>query len=301
MKRIPLLLLLSFLSVATFGQGFYFRTGLGYAFPSAGQSIDGSGTPYSGTYSGTSGNYSIKSASFAAGLQGQLALGYLINRHIGVQLDFNIGVSPKKYSFTATNVNVGGYAGNITFQAQAKSSVLAIPSIVLQNGGDLWNLYSRLGVVLPINTKLIIDQVQVNAPGTGATTVDDFTFEMTNSFSLGMAAAVGLQYRVNERLCIWGEVSMISLSVYAKQQKLTAVSENGISYPLTAVSGNQVINYSKNITADSTGANQPTYSQPFSNVGINFGIRVSLFGNSKSPSRPSSVRSSDRPKPAKFR
>lgn len=301
MKRISLALLIALLPVITFAQGFYFRTGLGYAFPMAGQSMDPNGTPYGGTYNGNNNNYSIQGASFTSGLQGQLGIGYLFNRHLGMQLDLNLGVSPKQYSFTATNVMLpGGYIGDVSFQMRARTPVLAIPSVVLQNGGDQWNIYSRFGFVLPINTKIIRDEIQANAVGTGQRIVDDFTFEVTSSFSLGVAAAAGVQYKINDRLSIWGELSMVSLSVYVKQQKLTAVTENGVSYPLSAVTGNQVINYSKNITADSTGANQPTYSQPFSNLGINFGIRVSLFGNSKNPSRPA-VESPKRPKPARFR
>ena len=73
---------------------FYLRAGLGYAFPQAGQTLDASGTPYSGsaTYSTYVTNYSgMKSASFSAGFQGGLGLGYMFSEHVGVQLDAEAG------------------------------------------------------------------------------------------------------------------------------------------------------------------------------------------------------------------
>lgn len=305
MKKPFILLLLIVTSTIGYGQGFYLRTGLSYAFPQAGQSIDANGTPYNGTYSGTTGTYSIKSASLSSGLQGMAGFGYLISRHVGVELDLNFGLAPKKYSFSASQVRFSAATvGDLSFEMQAKTMVLAIPSIVLQNGGDVWNIYSRFGVVLPLNTEVTMDEIQGYNLGTGSGTrvVDDFTFSMKNSFSLGFAAAVGVQYKLTERMSLWGEVSMVSLSVYAKQKKLTAVTENGVSYSLSSVSGNQVVNYSKNYTEDSTGANQATYAIPYSSVGISVGIRISMFGNSKNPSKPIGKGDhSRRPKAGNFR
>jgi outer membrane protein W len=279
-KVLVTLFVLLFSGAAVFAQNFYFRAGLGYAFAQAGQSMDASGTPYNGSLSGATQTYDIKGASFSSGLQGQFGFGYMFNSNVGVQLDMNIGLAPKKYTFTADNVNLGGINGSVTIENKASTPVFLLPALVLQTGGDKLNIYSRFGLALPLNTKITHDEIQANAPGTGTLIVDDFTFTIKNSFSLGFAGAAGVKYNLNDRVSLWGEVSMMSMSVYIKQAQLTAVTENGVSYPTSQVPGNQVINYSKSITADSTGANQPAYSQPFSNVGIHFGVSINMGGNS---------------------
>jgi len=281
MKKILFLFLFSVGSTFGFAQGFYIRMGLGYAFPQAAQTLDGTATPYNGTLNNTTQAYDMKGASFSAGLQGAVAAGYMFSGNVGIQLDANIGIAPKKYTFTADNVDFGGgVSGSVSQVQQASTPFMLIPALVVQSGGDKINFYSRLGLALPLNTKITEDQVQTYGGGSaGALTVDDYNLTIKNSFSLGFAGAAGIQYNLSDRVSLWGEVTILSMSAYIKQVQLTAVSENGQSVPLSAVSGAQTVNYSKHVTVDSSGANQATYSQPFSNVGINVGIRFNLSKN----------------------
>lgn len=305
MRKLMSVALLIALPVVSRAQGFYFRTGFGYAMPMAGQSIDGAGTPYNGTLNNNTAAFKIKGASFTAGVQGYIGCGYMLNKNIGVQLDANLGVANKRYTFTADNVTLGGgVPGSVKFEMQAAGPLIISPSLVLQSGGDKWNLYTRMGIAIPLATEVIRDEIQSNAPGSGTPIVDDFTFSMKSYFSLGLTAAAGVKYKLNSRVTLWGEVSMLSLSCYLKESRLTGVTENGQSYPLTAVQGNQVVKYSKNIVADSTGANLPTYSLPFSNMGINVGINLSISRGSRRSTgegRSNNGKSSGRPKPSRFR
>ncbi len=296
-----LIVLLSIISVNSFGQGFYFRAGLGYAFAQAGQTIDGTGQPYNGTLNNATQATSIKSASFSAGLQGQLGFGYMVSEHVGVQLDANAGLSNKKYTLNVSNVTLGsGVPGSVSFVQHANSPLMLMPSIVVQSGGAPWNIYTRFGVAIPLNTQITYDEIQTNDPNTGALTVDDFTFKIKNSFSLGFAGAAGVQYKVNDRVSIFGELSLLSMSVYIKQKQMTKFTENGQSYPLSMVGGSpQTVNYSKNTTVDSAGANQAAYSQPFSNVGFNVGITITM--GSRRHSEPADRPGSSRPRSSKFR
>jgi Outer membrane protein beta-barrel domain len=294
-----LVIILSATATHSHAQGFYFRGGLGYGFAQASQTIDGTGQPYSGTLNNSTNATSIKSASFGAGFQGQLGFGYLLNEHVGIQLDANVGLSNKKYTLNVSHVNLGsGVPGSVSIVQQAHTPIMLMPCLVVQSGGEKWNIYSRFGVALPLNTEITTDEIQTNDPNTGALTVDDFTSKMKSSFSLGFTAAAGVQYKFNDRVSMFGELSLLSLSVYTKQSKLTAVTENGQNVPLSYVSGNQVVNYSRNVTVDSTGANQAAYSQPFSNVGFNVGITIKVGSkhHSDAGDKPSS-----RPRPSKFR
>jgi hypothetical protein len=291
---------LSLASLVSTAQEFYFRAGTGYAAPQAGQTLDGTGQPYNGTLSSNN-TYNVKNASFSSGVQGYLGLGYMFSDHVGVQVDANLGLANTKYTFTASDVYVGGILSTVSIVQQAKSPVIVTPALVLQTGGDAVNVYARIGLALPVSTKITQDQILTNAPGTGSISTDDFTLQLTNSFSMGFTGAAGVKYRINEKFTIWGELSFMSMSLYLKEAELTGASENGQSIPLSQIVGAQVVKYSKNATVDSTNTTQVTYSQPFSNVGINVGINISL-SNSGGHSR-HNVRGNDdidRPRSGKF-
>jgi hypothetical protein len=309
MKKISILVFCCAFASMTMAQGVFFNAGLGYAFPVAGQTLDGSGTPYNGTLNNTTLAYNIKSASFSSGMQAKVGFGFMATKNAGVLLDASIGLLTKKYKATIDGVTFGSgsstYPGSVTLEEQAIMPMIIMPSLVMQSDGKKWGVYSRFGVALPLNTHILLDQIQTNAPGTGATSVDDFTMTIKSSFSLGFTGAAGVRYKISDRLSLWGEVSGLSLSVYIKQSELTAITHNGQSYSTSAVSGNHVVNYSKNVTVDSTGANLPAYSIPFSNMAVNFGISLSLGHHSRrghaEAAKTEKTGRSERPKPSRFK
>jgi hypothetical protein len=271
---------------------FYMRLGLGYAAPAAGQSIDGESTPYNGSSSGN--QFTVKSASFTSGGMGQFGLGYMFSDHIGAQLDFTAGIAPRSYSYTIYNTLIpftgaGNIACDETIENQAKFPLIATPSVVLSSGGDKVSLYSRLGLALPLNTRIQQDYIIKTRPGTGIQTVVDEQIDVISSFSLGYSAAVGINYKLNDRVAIWGEVSILSLSVFVKQENLTAYIQDGQSQPVSSVTNTPSNNYSKTGTIDTSGTINPTFSQPFSNVSFNVGIRFNL-SESKRPHHGSAMK-----------
>lgn len=279
-KIVSLGLSLMLIGNAAYSQ-FYMRAGAGYAFPQAGQTMDGTGQPYTGTVNNTTYTqaYSLKGTSFSAGVQGMIGFGYFLSDHVGVQLDGNLGLSSKQYTLNDNNIAVGGLLNNISVVQRAKTPILLIPSVVLQTGGNVWNLYSRFGIALPLKTTINEDQIYDNLPSATASnphTIDDLNFQIKSSFSLGFTAALGVQYKVNDVFSVWGEVSLLSMSLYVKEADLKGWTENGSTVPLSYYGGPTTVSYGKNATVDTNYTTAPTYSQPFSNVGINVGISIRL-------------------------
>ena len=288
MKKIACLLLaLLAITAITYAQGLYYRVGLGYAIPNAGQLNDGNGYPYNGTIGNANSSlqtYKINNASFSSGVQSSIAAGYMFNKNAGFDLAIGSVLAAKKYTFTAGNVSVGGISSDFSQVQQVKAPMFLIPSAVLQTEAGNMDFYLRVGVVLPLRTRFTQDQIITNLPGTGALTTNDFTFEIKNNFALGFAAAAGLKYKMNGRTSLWGELGFMSLSVTAKQGNLVAATQNGQQIDLDYVSGAKVVNYSKSVVVDSTGTQLPTFSIPFSNVGIHIGLSYDLGDNAR-PSR----------------
>lgn len=281
------MLLAAACAVNGFAQGFYVRAGLGYNIPNAGQISDGVGTPYSGTVTNTNNtppannyvSYNIDKVSFSNGLQGTIGVGYMFTEHIGADLSFSGTLSAKEYSLTTTNVQIPNFgASNLTIINKANNPMMLTPSIVLQTGCTV-NVYGRMGVAIPLRTTILQDVIITNVPGTGASTTYDFTYEYHNKFSLGLAAALGVSYKINDALRVWLEVSSLSLSVDTKQADLVAATRNGQA---GNIQGSTPTVFSRNFTADQKDESHlPAYSLPFSSIGANAGITFA-FGKSAS-------------------
>jgi hypothetical protein len=276
MKKYVFFAGLGLLAFGAHAQQFFIKGGLGYSAPQAGQSLDGTGTPYNGsaTNNATGGiTYNYKSgASFSAGFSGTFGGGYMFNDHVGLELDVIAGLAPHHYTGNINNQLLDSVAYNISSEQYAKTFWLIAPQIVLQTGGSIWNLYGRGGVVLPLSVHLMQNVSFTNLPGNGAVETQEQTYDNTTSFSLGLTAAIGVQYNLTDNVCLWGELSMLSMSMNLKQGTLTSETYAGQSVPLSGQ--NTSYSYSRNYNsalAQNSNTN-PSYSIPFSNIGIHAGI-----------------------------
>ena len=283
MKKIALFAGFSLLTLHnTYAQGFFYRLGIGYAIPQAGQTMDGTAIPYNGTMnnagtgSSATVSYDLKKASFSSGINGTVGVGYLFNEHVGIDVALSGMLGAQKYSFYENNIAVNNIASDVEITQHA-SCTLFTPSLLMQTNGKI-NLYTRVGVAVPIKTRIYQDQIVTNLPGTGAIEADDFYSEIKNSFNLGFSGAAGANFKVNRRFNVYAEASFLSLAVFAKESDLKEVYVNGQGGYLQYVSVSQrKIVYSDNFTATSgDNFHQPTYAQPFSNMSFNVGLYYSL-------------------------
>jgi len=270
MKKISLFLICTslFLLPATANAQLYMRIGTGYATALAGQSAGNmlyNGSHIDNTIYGSNGmtvnyrspEYHIKAASFAAGLQGYLGLGYNFSRHVALQLDANVGVINKKYVFTSES---NGY--RFTIARRAQHNIFLLPALVVQTGNEAANFYARMGLVIPLRTKIKEDEAST-------ATIEELSLRLSNYFSLGAAGAFGIQHKCGGDINIWAEASFQSLSLFAKREDVIAgqaVNSNTLK-PTTA------INYSKN---SDNSAEPMSFDVPFSSAGISAGISFRL-------------------------
>lgn len=270
-------------------QGLYFRAGLGYDLPHNGQTVDNYGNPYNGsvTISGGSYTYSLKNASFASGAYGDLAIGYTITRNIGIELDGTFGLANKKYTGKTNGLVSGGVTYNESSEQYAKIPIILMPSVVLQSGGRDVNLYMRAGLALPLSTKTIKKDTYINEPGSGAQEVEVDSWKTSHKFSFGFAGALGIQCKISDNINFWGEVRMLSLSIYPDKSTLTDLTVNGTSYISRVSSSYKTTTYKNNITTNS-GYQQPSYAIPFSSIGIHAGISFTV-GNGRHKTKKSAL------------
>jgi len=281
MKKILLsLCLLSFTALSATAQEWSFRLGLGYAFPTASQTLDANGLPYSGnvTYSnantGDKESIGMKRASFGSGLKVAGGVQYMFSKNIGVAVDINIGVTSPKYVLQTTNdksVNGNDVSDN-TYTRYAKLPVLLTPSFVLQSGGDKLNVYARAGVVLPLSTQIISEEHDnyQNVAGNE----EQLNKTVKTQFNLGFSGAMGVSYRTSENFSLWVEGNLVALSVYPKEADITVHTIDGAATTALPLPSSKITYISSG--KPNSDNNNVSFSIPFSSVGFILGGSYNL-------------------------
>jgi hypothetical protein len=158
--------------------------------------------------------------------------------------------------------------------------VLLIPAIILQTGGNQLNAYARLGIVLPVNNKIILETENISTNN-----IDDQTIELKTRFTLGYNGAIGLSYKVGRHTHLWGEINMLSFNPFLKEGVVTKSTSNGVDNLSTLsvqqrnvkfeFSGTESSNNNNNSSLNSPDI-EPTQSMPYSNIGIMAGLSFDL-------------------------
>jgi hypothetical protein len=259
---------------------FYVRFGIGYAFRVAGQTMNENSDPYSTTMNFDSdGNISsfskLKKASFSTGLQAIAAFGWMINKNIGVEVDGFLGVTPRKYTAHFNNVLVNNsFFADITVTNKAISPIFVAPCFVLQSAGKRLGIYSRMGVVIPANGKVMRKEIYDFYPPGFDNYINQIEIgtKITTSLTMGFTGAVGIKYKLDKKLCVWTELNLLSISLDIKQELNTENMVDGVSGGLFPT-----VNYGysgSNVNRNNQTGTQPTYSESFSNMALNAGIAV---------------------------
>ena len=253
---------------------FYVKGGLGYAMPFANANENGlytNGTGYSRfNYVPGSSNYNTitqtfagKPSSYSSGLSGTIGGGYMLGAHFGLELDALFGIVSRKYkekdSWNDSDGSTAVY--NITTYSQRR--LLLTPCIVIQTGGVV-NIYSRLGLVLPILSQLREEDYSAHFSDVGTQTI---AYKMM--FTLGYTGALGLKYQLTHKLQLWGEVSVLSFEPYVRESKFISGSQNGVP---TEISGTMKYKFTNN----DLGPDPATTTFPYSNAGVQAGVAFRL-------------------------
>lgn len=267
-------------------QKLYVKGGLGYAFTHGGQTLDNNARPYAGDVNIVISNtnsvtekYSLKKVSFASGAQAVLALGYMFNANIGVELGASVIFAPRKFERTHSETDpLTTYKENL--ERQASLPVILTPSLVMQLPAGKVTGYARAGVAVSVGNKIIDKMVteedfdpEPNTPAIKRET----TFEITTRTGIGFTAAMGAKYNLTNNLQLWAEASLLSLTLYAKEESITEYKVNGVNSLsfLTPDQKKHVFELEDN-SGDPSSNLYPSYSLPFSNIAVNVGVAFSF-------------------------
>lgn len=283
MKKIfTLSFLICIFSGILLSQGIYVRTGGGYGFPVATSSLGEINLRTEINSVNTTSKRGV-TGSLGSGINFNLAFGYKFNENFIFELNSQY-LAGKKYessdNYTYSNGSYS-YVGNYNSIISAKA-VFFNPSFIFSAGFGKAAPYGRFGLILGSPKITGVETSYYDGDGIDSTRSE---FELSKGISFGFQGAVGMNWKLSEKLDIYTEINYISMSYYPGEynrvmdKDLRTGEDNLRNMP---VSGKKTI-YKKEFdpSAVNIDSSKPRValreSAPFSSVCLQVGIRLSLW------------------------
>jgi len=278
MRKIILMSVLSVSLIANglYAQGAYVSLNAGYGLGSSSQSLANT-TKTSGSSSTITTEENVN-LSLGKGLNFGGTFGYMLNKNIGAELGLSYligGTTTQKNASTGSSTNY--YSTNTDYSA----SMLRInPSIVIASGLDGINPYAKFGAV--IGTGSFTADVNESQTYSSKTSVFKQTTKYSGGLAVGVSASLGASFKLNDKISLFGELALISLSYAPTKGEITAYTENGADKLSSLTTNDKQTDFVDKTTTTSTATpdsqpNQQLKSKyPFGSFGLNIGLKYTL-------------------------
>lgn len=257
---------------------FYVSGGAGYTVGMPKQILGTNTVQTSATASTTTNNY----GTYGEGINLRLNLGYFFSEKIGIDLGFAYLMGKEQ------DVTILKYDA-VKAEGYTKATPTAIgfaPTLVYKIGGGL---YGRFGIATKIGGKVDVDIYQkapFAANPTAAYTETKATAQINGQLPIGFAGALGYQIDLG-KLGVFAEAEYLGINV--KRAKMTMKSFDTSVYQNSGTliqAGAATLEklptgYYKEITykeeaTSTSGAEQLSLVSPYSSLGINVGVKITL-------------------------
>ena len=214
----------------------------------------------------------LLNATYGKGTEIRLKAGYMFNKHIGAELAFGYLFGSKirsSYRDFKTDPN-RPHILDITSAAQMLSFT---PSFVLSAGLDRKvHPYVKIGPV--IGLPRVTSTLQGKFPLLIIYPEIDFKSKTTKGVALGMSGIFGLNYSISDKLFLFGEAQITSLSWKPQKEVVTRYFVNtgiGPKDELGALDFTE-FDYKKETSASDAENILERPSHPFSSISANLGV-----------------------------
>jgi len=277
-------------------QGIYLRAGSGYGLPIAASSIgekylrtqiyDGNNTTTTNSVEGVNGSY-------GSGVNFNFAFGYKFNENFIFDISSQYLVSNKyrtynKDIYTSTADPQFPFTGvdNYITTSSAKGLFLN-PSLIFSAGFGKAAPYGRFGFVFGSPKVIMKGSYYYNGDGIDSTAT---SWEYSKGISFGFQGAIGMNWKLTEKMDLYTELNFLSLTYYAGEYNLTkSISSDGFTItdnlPGMSLSQKQTIYKKKYDPSAAYNQSEPSVGlregRPFSSLSVQVGIRFDLWNKSE--------------------
>jgi outer membrane protein W len=266
----------------TIAQGLYINAGAGYGFPAAPYLLsENSDIQQNGEGSATQHYEIVKgSGSLGKGIQAGAIIGYMFNPNIGAELGISYLFGGKIES--KSEYQSGDYS-NMSEATLSAKMLRFTPALKMTAGKGNVKPYLKTGLVVGVAGKL---KSESNYTSTGELNegTTEREGEAKGGISIGFAGALGADFMFTDNIGIFAEMGIITQSWAPKKWELTKYTVDGEDHLDDMTIHEKEIEFvdSYTHTSGDYDENSPdeelkTYL-PFSSVGVNIGIKITLGG-----------------------
>lgn len=240
----------------------YARLSLGYGFPIAADNL------YDiGYYTSSSTNKTLDaiSASLGKGLYIDAAIGENVLPNLALELGFSYLAGTS----TLATQEDSGLVHNIYLTG---NMFRIVPAIVVKAKVENVELYSRFGLVIGIPDFTSQDDVS-----DGISTVETLKWRFNGGASIGMNAAMGINFPIKKNMDFYTELNLNSMSYAPQKGVMYEATVGGVSVLDKIPLNQKEIDFKKEINTNPIPQNQPdeelTRKFPFSSLGLMIGLK----------------------------
>jgi outer membrane protein W len=254
------------LGCASYAQKSYFSFGAGYGFKAGSQNFANFNNADIGNNSIT---YEQINLSLGRGLNAGASFGYFFNDNVGLDLGVNYLLGSKTM---ATDDYVGGkteitYSGNM---------IRLNPSLILRAKSGKLNPYVHFGFIAGVGS------IHSGFKDIDMGDVMLIKIKLNGGIALGLSSAVGVDYKLNDKVALFGEINAVNMSYAPSYGKAIEASYNGVDALPDMTTSDKEFEFLNSYTETTATPpdSQPTKAlkqkYPFSSVGLNLGLRIAL-------------------------
>ncbi len=239
--------------------------------------------------------------SLGKGFSIQLTPGYTLNKHVAIELGFNYFGGGKIMTDeviwsnvdTVFNIEAENFSSKKAY-AQI-NQIRLIPSVIFSTD-TVKGLagYAKLGFVIPVYGKATstINTITSHVDNVSGDIVKDRLNEkyvLDGKISLGFRGAVGLKYNLSEKLSLFGEVYVTSLTVKQSTRTMKSYEKNGVELSDNFKTSQKEIEFVDKLNDSSNNPNYNTTSfdadlprqemfqkVTFNQMGIQIGVKYTF-------------------------
>jgi hypothetical protein len=271
MKNLKTLLIVFVIALFTnglFAQGAYISFKAGYGHSMSTQNLE-----FLDFYNETSGTnsttYEQVNISLGKGLNFGGTFGYMFTKNIGTEISTSWLLGSKSKAQYQ-------YPGGTTDYTISSNMLRIIPSIVIASGLEgVVNPYARFGLVIGMGS-VMYEEEDIDQ---GYVYIEKWKYN--GGVALGLNAAIGAIFNLNDLLSLFCEINMYNLSYAPTKGELTEATENGVNVLPDYTTRYREIEFVDSYTYNEYSPPPDTQPRqelktklPFGSVGINVGLRI---------------------------
>ncbi|WP_312075113.1 outer membrane beta-barrel protein [Chryseobacterium sp.] len=249
------------------GKGFYIAVNGAYNLP-----VNTKGSPYfyanNEVYQPGTNPVEVVPFSLGKGPSVGIDIGYMFTQNIGAELgvDYLFG---SQTTFRETETQFPTYTAD---QNICGKMLQFKPAMVFAAGSGNVKPYAKAGVVIGVASK-ITSEYEIRDTNYSS----DYYEEYTGGVAVGFHGALGLDYALNNKMSVFGELTAVGLNYSPDKGEVTRAVENGQDYLNELTVNDREIEFVNSTDGTAQTSNQPRkelkFSAPFSNVGLNIGFK----------------------------